>query len=144
MTFFTTHDIRTTRPRLHQASSALFIVLYVMASLRGLVPGLCLNLTAPSELVATVQGTACIEAISSSCCIALDENESGPGSTPEAPKRCPFCRLALGLTETPEFVYFQPLITSGYRPFFAYPVDGTPSPIDRSCAGRGPPQGLFA
>ena len=144
MTFFTTHEIRATRPRLHQVLSGLFIVLYVMASLRGLVPGLCLNLTAPSELVTNLQGTACIEAASGSCCMALDENESGPGSTPETPKRCPFCRLALGLTETPEFVYFQPLTTSGFRPIFAYPVDGKPSPIDRSCAGRGPPQELLA
>jgi hypothetical protein len=136
-----TSESRTARPRLLQALAVFFVVLYVLSAVRGLVPGLCLNLTAPEDGNTAFSNTPAIQVGTATCCTTLRKAEEGDGdSKPTAPKRCPFCRLAFGMTEAPVFVYFETLVPTGFRPDFAPPAEGVTQRIDRTQAGRGPPQ----
>lgn len=123
-------------PRLYQALALLFVVLYLLASVRGLVPGLCLNLR-PFDAQAS---EACMEEDAGSCCSAKNRAAEGaPDSTPAAPKNCPFCRLVHGLTETLVYVHFEPLSAAPEHIAFSAPAGATPQEVEHSFSGRGPP-----
>lgn len=127
---------RELRPGLYQALAVFFVVLYLLAAFRGLVPGLCLNLR-PAETASTV---VCMESASPSCCTVGDTADEGaPDSTPAAPKRCPMCRLALALTEVPTYVHFEPLSGVRFAPPFPAPVAVIPQWTERHLFVRGPP-----
>ncbi|MCF6286143.1 MAG: hypothetical protein L3K26_13270 [Candidatus Hydrogenedentes bacterium] len=141
MTCGSTSKSQSARPRLFQALAVFFVVLYALSAVRGLVPGLCLNLTAAEGGATGFGNLPAIQVGAATCCTTLRKAEEGDGnSQPFAPKRCPFCRLAFGMTETPVFVYFEPLAPTGFRPGFAPPAEGVTQRIDRAQAGRGPPQ----
>lgn len=123
------------RSRALRSGAIFFVLLYLLAAVRGLVPGLCLNLRA-AEFYA---GETCIESAPSACCSALSEEEGGPGSAPAAPERCPFCRLALGLTESPCFVHFDPLAAPLHDAAFPPYADAAPRAAGHACSGRAPP-----
>ena len=127
-------------PRALRSGAIFFVLLYLLAAVRGLVPGLCLNLRAAEFYT----GETCIESAPSACCSALSEEEGGPGSAPAAPERCPFCRLALGLTESPQFVHFDPLPAPRHNVAFPPAADAAPRDAGHACSGRAPPVPLTA
>lgn len=131
------------RPWQLRALAALFVVLYVLSAVRGLVPGLCLNLRAAESYAAVFDTGACTLERAESCCASVSGDKGAADSTPKSPERCPFCRLALGLTETPQFVYFTPLAAEAFQPFIAPPSRAATKPVNRLRAGRSPPFGLF-
>ena len=146
MLFFTTtsRELRA-RPRRLQVLALFFVVLYILASVRGLVPGLCLNLVAPDALASYIAESDCVQTDAGSCCAKVESDETGsPDGTPKAPKRCPFCRLALGLSETPIYVHFEALATSAFRPHYAAPTSEVPTRFDVTVSGRAPPASLPA
>jgi len=127
---------RDRHPGLYQALAVFFAALYVLAAFRGLVPGLCLNLGAAE----TAGAGAHVQSISASCCTVRDSSEEGaPDSTPAAPKRCPMCRLALGLTEVPTYVHFEPLPGLRFPHPFPAPDAVIPQLAERHVSVRGPP-----
>ena len=129
-----------TRPWPIRALAVAFVVLYLLTAVRGLVPGLCMNLQ-PFAAAKTGDAAACtIESGGSCCSKTIKQDESNDTPDPRAPKRCPFCRLAHALTESPDYVYFTPLAEAPERPIFAAPAVGVSKPVDRRRAGRGPPQ----
>ncbi len=124
--------------------AAFFVVLYLLASVRGLVPGLCLNLRAPEDAAAH-EGEVCVLSDTASCCASVEAGEEeGPDSTPAAPKSCPMCRLALGLTEPPDYIHFEPLTPLVFRPAFGAPLEAATQQIDSARSGRGPPRTVAA
>lgn len=127
---------RELRPGLYQALAVFFVVLYLLSAFRGLVPGLCLNLR-PAD---TASADARIQSASASCCTVRDTAEEGaPEPAPAAPKRCPMCRLALGLTEVPTYVHFEPLSGLRFAPPFPAPDVVIPQWTERHLFVRGPP-----
>ena len=136
----TTTSRSTVRPRLYRGLACFFVVLYVLASIRGLVPGLCLNLRAGESYQALLAESDCEIAESGSCCATVVQDErGGRDSQPAAPKPCPFCQLAYGLTETPEYFHFEPLASPRFHPAFAPVAHGVTRYIDTARSERGPP-----
>jgi hypothetical protein len=132
-----THDSFRARPRLFQALAVFFVLLYALSSVRGYVPGLCLNLRAP-DMVATA--SECSVQPVSACCAAREGREGGSGSVPAAPKNCPFCHLAHGLSEPPLYVHFEPLPAIHFQPEYLGPASVIPQALEDACSGRGPPR----
>lgn len=137
MIICTTPESTTHRPLLQRAVAVCFVVLYLLAAMRGLAPGLCLNLRTPERLETGVVREAPTRMAAISCCVVGDGGAGDPA--PAAPERCPFCRLALGLTEPPDFVYFVPVPDAGFPAHFLPPATWIPRDRDPAHTDRGPP-----